>query len=72
MDWDYRQAFSRHVGIFSTEEQQQLKTARVAIAGLGGVGGVHLIAMPLNHVYGPPAWATFQTDSGEDAPFHLA
>lgn len=36
-------AFSRNIGLFSPGEQERLSTARVAIPGMGGVGGVHLV-----------------------------
>jgi molybdopterin/thiamine biosynthesis adenylyltransferase len=40
----YREAaFSRNIGLFSPGEQERLAEARVAIPGMGGVGGVHLI-----------------------------
>ena len=38
----YRQAFSRNVGILSETQQLELSNTRVAIPGLGGVGGAHL------------------------------
>ena len=40
----YREAaFSRNIGLFSPGEQDRLAEAKVAIPGMGGVGGVHLI-----------------------------
>ncbi|NLW81316.1 MAG: hypothetical protein GXY42_06550 [Desulfovibrionales bacterium] len=36
-------AFSRNIGLLSPGEQERLARARVAIPGMGGVGGVHLI-----------------------------
>lgn len=39
--FDYDAAFSRNLGLVQPSEQQRLRAARVAIAGLGGVGGVH-------------------------------
>jgi molybdopterin/thiamine biosynthesis adenylyltransferase len=40
----YREAaFSRNIGLFSPGEQERLAKAKVAIPGMGGVGGVHLI-----------------------------
>lgn len=36
-------AFSRNIGLFSPGEQERLATARVAIPGMGGVGGAHLV-----------------------------
>lgn len=41
----YEEAFSRNIGWLTREEQQQLRHKRVAIAGLGGVGGVHLLTL---------------------------
>jgi molybdopterin/thiamine biosynthesis adenylyltransferase len=45
VDYDYDLAFSRNLGLIQPEEQQRLRTSRVAIAGLGGVGGVHLTTL---------------------------
>ncbi len=44
-EFDYDLAFSRNSGITSTEEQQRLRRATVAIAGMGGVGGDYLITL---------------------------
>lgn len=41
----YDEAFSRNLGWVTEAEQQQLKRTRVCIAGLGGVGGVHLLTL---------------------------
>jgi molybdopterin/thiamine biosynthesis adenylyltransferase len=43
--FSYQEAFSRHVGLFNLEEQDRLRSSRVAIAGMGGVGGIHLITL---------------------------
>ena len=43
--FDYDLAFSRNIGWFTEEEQQILKSKRVAIAGMGGVGGSHLVTL---------------------------
>ncbi|WP_348751722.1 ThiF family adenylyltransferase [uncultured Aquincola sp.] len=43
--FDYGRAFSRNIGWVTPEEQRRLATARVAIAGLGGVGGAHAITL---------------------------
>lgn len=43
--FDYDQAFSRNLGWVTGAEQARLRQARVAIAGLGGVGGFHLLAL---------------------------
>ena len=43
--FDYEQAFSRNIGWLSPDEQQSLRQKRVAIAGMGGVGGFHLLTL---------------------------
>ena len=43
--FDYQQAFSRNIGWVTRAEQQVLRNKRVAIAGGGGVGGVHLLTL---------------------------
>lgn len=43
--FDYEQAFSRNIGWVTEAEQQTLRGKRVAIAGLGGVGGIHLLTL---------------------------
>lgn len=43
--FDYHAAFSRNLGWLRAEEQEALRGRRVAIAGLGGVGGGHLLAL---------------------------
>jgi sulfur-carrier protein adenylyltransferase/sulfurtransferase len=44
-NFDYDEAFSRNLGWLLESEQQRLKHTRVCIAGLGGVGGVHLLTL---------------------------
>lgn len=44
-EFEYENAFSRNLGWVTTAEQERLRTARVAIAGLGGVGGAHLLTL---------------------------
>lgn len=44
-EFDYDLAFSRNIGWVTPEEQRSLKNKRVAVGGLGGVGGSHLIAL---------------------------
>lgn len=44
-EFDYDRAFSRNIGWLTRAEQQQLRQTRVAIAGLGGVGGSHLLTL---------------------------
>lgn len=41
----YDKAFSRNIGWTTRDEQARLKKARIAIAGLGGVGGAHLLTL---------------------------
>ncbi|CAM4241823.1 putative adenylyltransferase/sulfurtransferase MoeZ [Mycobacterium basiliense] len=43
--WSYEEAFSRNLGLINPSEQQRLRGSRVAIAGLGGVGGIDLVAL---------------------------
>lgn len=43
--FDYNLAFSRNIGWVTEAEQAQLRQKRVAIAGMGGVGGLHLMAL---------------------------
>lgn len=43
--FDYDKAFSRNIGWVTKSEQALLRTKRVAIAGAGGVGGAHLLAL---------------------------
>ncbi|MEN0059979.1 MAG: ThiF family adenylyltransferase [Bdellovibrio sp.] len=38
----YEKAFSRNIGWFRPEDQQVLRNKRIAIPGMGGVGGHHL------------------------------
>ena len=44
-EFDYGVAFSRNLGWVTDADQQALRDTRVAIAGLGGVGGAHLLAL---------------------------
>ncbi len=43
--FDYNLAFNRNSGIITKEEQNRLKNATFAIAGMGGVGGDYLITL---------------------------
>ena len=43
--FDYRDAMSRNIGWITEWEQQALRGKTVAIAGMGGVGGVHLLTL---------------------------
>lgn len=44
-DFDYSKAFSRNIGWVTEEEQSRLNGKKIAIAGMGGVGGVHLLSL---------------------------
>ncbi len=43
--FSYEKAFSRNIGWVTEKEQARLRQARVAIAGLGGVGGAHVLTL---------------------------
>ena len=43
--FSYREAFDRNLGWVTESEQDVLRHKRVAIAGLGGVGGAHLLTL---------------------------
>lgn len=43
--FDYNAAFSRNIGWVTEAEQASLREKKVAIGGLGGVGGVHLLTL---------------------------
>jgi len=43
--FDYNEAFSRNIGWITESEQQIIKSKRIAIAGMGGVGGSHLLTL---------------------------
>lgn len=45
MSFDFKEAFSRNIGWLTPSEQESLRHKRIAIAGLGGVGGVHLLTL---------------------------
>lgn len=45
MNYNYDQAFSRNIGILTEKEQNTLRQATVAVAGAGGVGGIHLATL---------------------------
>lgn len=40
--FNYELAFSRNIGWLTADEQSKLRGSRIAIAGLGGVGGAHM------------------------------
>lgn len=43
--WTYDEAFSRNRGLIAPAEQDRLRASCVAIPGMGGVGGIHLITL---------------------------
>jgi molybdopterin/thiamine biosynthesis adenylyltransferase len=43
--FDYHKAFSRNIGWVTEQEQSILQNKRIAIAGMGGVGGFHLLTL---------------------------
>ena len=43
--FSYQDAFSRNIGWVADHEQNILRLKRVAIAGMGGVGGIHLLTL---------------------------
>lgn len=44
-EFDYDHAFKRNLGWVTDAEQQRLRSKRVAIGGVGGVGGFHLLTL---------------------------
>lgn len=45
LPFDYDEAFSRNIGWVTPDEQAVLRRSQVAIAGMGGVGGSHLLTL---------------------------
>jgi molybdopterin/thiamine biosynthesis adenylyltransferase len=45
LPFSYEEAFSRNIGWLTHQEQELLRRKRIAIAGLGGVGGFHLLTL---------------------------
>ncbi|ASP49966.1 hypothetical protein B5D82_09655 [Cognaticolwellia beringensis] len=43
--FNYEEAFSRNIGWVTDDEQQKLRNTKVAIGGLGGVGGDHAVVL---------------------------
>jgi len=43
--WSYEDAFSRNLGLINPQEQLKLRNSRIAIPGMGGVGGSHLMTL---------------------------
>jgi molybdopterin/thiamine biosynthesis adenylyltransferase len=45
LPFDYNTAFARNIGWLTEAEQDRIRNSRVAIAGMGGVGGIHLLTL---------------------------
>jgi molybdopterin/thiamine biosynthesis adenylyltransferase len=47
MDYEklIKEEFKRNIGLLNEEEQKKLLSARIAVAGAGGVGGLHLLTL---------------------------
>ena len=45
VSFNYAEAFARNIGWVTEAEQLALRSRRVAVAGLGGVGGAHLLTL---------------------------
>jgi len=45
IEFNYNLAFSRNIGWITENEQLRLRQKKIAIAGLGGVGGSHLLTL---------------------------
>jgi molybdopterin/thiamine biosynthesis adenylyltransferase len=43
--FSYDAAFCRNLGLIGPEEQERLRRSRVAVVGMGGVGGVHMMTL---------------------------
>jgi sulfur-carrier protein adenylyltransferase/sulfurtransferase len=65
--FSYAAAFDRNIGWLTEWEQQSLRTKRVAIAGMGGVGGFHLLTLAR---LGIGAFSIADFDSFEAANFN--
>jgi molybdopterin/thiamine biosynthesis adenylyltransferase len=65
--FDYTEAFSRNLGWLTPQEQQKLRGVRVAVAGMGGAGGVHVQALAR---LGVGAFSLTDFDSFELANFN--
>lgn len=63
----YETAFSRNLGWVTAEEQSKLRGSRIAIAGLGGAGGFHLLTLAR---LGIGAFTLAEFDSFEVANFN--
>ena len=44
-EWSYQEAFSRNLGLIDPQGPETLRCSRLAIPGMGGVGGIHLLTL---------------------------
>lgn len=44
-EFDYKRAFGRNYGIFTDEEQEKIRNAKILLVGCGGIGGVMAIML---------------------------
>jgi molybdopterin/thiamine biosynthesis adenylyltransferase/nitroreductase len=65
--FSYDMAFDRNIGWLTEWEQQALRGKRVAIAGMGGVGGVHMLTLAR---FGVGAFSTSDFDRFDIANFN--
>ena len=49
-DLFYWEAFEKNIGVLTKEEQEKLKDSKVAIVGLGGIGGIALELLARNGI----------------------
>lgn len=45
MSFNYKEAFKRNLGLVTSDELEVLRRSRIALPGMGGVGGSHLIQL---------------------------
>ena len=43
--FSYHEAFQRNIGLLTEAEQEILRSKTIAIPGMGGVGGIHLLSL---------------------------
>ena len=71
--FSYGEAFSRHLGLINPDEQARLRRSRVAIIGMGGVGGIHLVTLARLGIGGfphlrTPTPSSWPTSTASSAP----
>lgn len=42
---NYSQCYQRNIGLFTEEQQEKLRSAKVVVAGVGGVGGIEAVTL---------------------------